>query len=206
MADLAMRRALRRALRRGLPVAALCGCLPAAPAASEPPAIVATNLAGPAGASIALACTPTGPELCFNAIDDNCNGVIDEGCGLQTGILQFTIAWGANPADVNLALVTPDGERAPDERTRSTPSGFHLDRDCPSEDGCGGQNVENVYFDGLEPPRGRYVVEITLADLHGADPPIRVRFGARLGARSVGFDLDLAPGEDAKKTFSFDLP
>ena len=45
-----------------------------------------------------------------------------------------------------------------------------------------------------------------LVDLHGADAPIKVRFGARLGTRTVGFDVDLSPGEDAKKTFAFDVP
>jgi hypothetical protein len=164
------------------------------------------NLAAPAGATLLEACTPTGPELCFNAIDDNCNGVIDEGCGLSTGLLQFTIAWAESGADVNLALVTPQGERVPEEHARSTTSGFHLDRDCPADDGCGGQNVENIYFDGLEPPRGRYVVEIALGDLHGENGPINVRLGARLGSRSVGFEVTLTPGEDARKTFSFEIP
>jgi tRNA (guanosine-2'-O-)-methyltransferase len=169
--------------------------------------VTATNLVAPAGTSLQQFCTPTGPELCFNAIDDNCNGVIDEGCGQPTGVLQFMVAWGASAADVNLAVTTPlNNERVPDERTRSTQSGFHLDRDCPGEDGCSGQNVENIYFEGLDPPRGRYGVEITLVDLHGVDPPVRVRFGARLGSRSVGFDVDLAPGDDSKKVFSFDLP
>jgi len=46
------------------------------------------------------ACTPTGPELCFNATDDNCNGIIDEGCGLRTGLVQFAIAWDEPKADV----------------------------------------------------------------------------------------------------------
>ena len=31
------------------------------------------------GAGLESTCTPTGPEICFNAKDDNCNGVIDEG-------------------------------------------------------------------------------------------------------------------------------
>ncbi len=192
-------------------IAVMCwllgGCAARLPAKIAPAAVVTTsNLAPPAGTTLSEACTPTGPELCFNAMDDNCNGVIDEGCGLQTGLLQFVIAWGTSPADVNLMVVTPQDERVPDERTRSTASGFHLDRDCPGEEGCSGQNVENIYFDGAEPPRGRYTVYITLADLHGTEPPVRVRFGARLGARSVGFDVDLAPGDNAKKTFSFDLP
>jgi ribosomal protein L35AE/L33A len=63
-----------------------------------------------------------------------------------------------------------------------------------------------VYFDGLEPPKGHYEAEITLVDLHGAEAPVKVRFGARLGARVVGFDVDLSPGQDAKKTLSFDVP
>jgi tRNA (guanosine-2'-O-)-methyltransferase len=181
-------------------------CAPAVLANRPDRPIDATNLAAPAGAALVQACTPTGPELCFNAIDDNCNGVIDEGCGVTTGLLQFTIAWNAAPADVNLVVTTPSRETVPSEHARSTPSGFHLDRDCPGEDGCGGQNIENVFFDGPEPPRGHYAVDIVLADLHGADPPVRVRFGARLGSRTVGFDVDLAPGDDARKTFSFDVP
>ena len=188
---------------------ALVACLSCAPRAAVPPPadIAASNLTAPAGATLAVACTPTGPELCFNAVDDNCNGVIDEGCGLQTGLLQFTIAWSAAAADVNLTLVGPGDERLPSGRDRSTKSGFHLERDCPGDDGCGGQNVENIYFDGQEPPRGSYEVDIVLADLHGADSPVPVHFGARLGSRTVAFDVSLAPGDDAqkKKAFTFVL-
>jgi tRNA (guanosine-2'-O-)-methyltransferase len=191
------------ALLAGLTVAA---CGPSAPAKGPSGHVEAVNLAAPPGTTLVQACTPTGPELCFNAIDDNCNGVIDEGCGVQTGLLQFTIAWGAATADVNLVVSTPAGEHVPSDRSRSTASGFHLDRDCPADDACNGQNVENVYFDGIEPPRGHYVVEIALVDAHGADPPIQVRFGARLGTRTVGFDVSVAPGDDSKKTFSFDVP
>ena len=184
----------------------LVSCGPGAPAKAPASKVAASNLAPPAGVTLVQACTPTGPELCFNAVDDNCNGVIDEGCGVQTGILQFAIAWPAAAANVNLVVVTPGDERVPSERGHSTASGFHLDHDCPADEGCNGQNEENVYFDGLEPPRGHYQVEISLVDLHGAEPPVRARFGARLGTRVVGFDVDLSPGDDAKKTFSFDVP
>lgn len=185
---------------------ALLSCGRATTAKTPASDIVTANLVAPAGATLLQACTPTGPELCFNAVDDNCNGVIDEGCGVETGLLQFMIAWSASTADVNLIVITPGAERIPNGRERATASGFHVDRDCPGEDGCGGQNVENVYFDGQEPPRGHYVVEIELVDLHGAAPPVAVHFGARLGGRTVGFDVSLAPGDDAKKTFAFDRP
>jgi len=149
---------------------------------------------------------PTGPELCFNAIDDNCNGVIDEGCGEETGVLQFTIAWGASPADVNLTLETPDHVRVHDPREPpSARGGCALDRDCPRSESCRGQNVENVHCDAPEPAPGHYVVDVALAQLNGADPPVKVRFGARLGGRTMGFPLELSP-DDAHKTLSFDVP
>jgi tRNA (guanosine-2'-O-)-methyltransferase len=151
-----------------------------------------------------MACTPTGPELCFNAIDDNCNGVIDEGCGVATGLLQFTAAWGESPADVDLVVTDPMQQKISDSN-RSTSTGFHLDQDCPGDgDACHGQNIENVYFEGTEPPRGHYTVEIKLADLHGAEVPVKVRFGARVGGRTFGADV-LLTREDDKKTFAFDL-
>jgi tRNA (guanosine-2'-O-)-methyltransferase len=192
--------------RARLLLLALVACAPQAPAKGPEATTEVTNVTGPAGVTLVAACTPTGPELCFNAVDDNCNGVIDEGCGEPTGLLQFTIAWAATAPDVNLVVITPAHERVPSERARATASGFHLDHDCPADDGCNGQNEEDVYFDGIEPPRGHYVAEISLVDLHGGDAPVRVRFGARLGSRVVGFDVDLSPGQDAKKTFSFDLP
>jgi tRNA (guanosine-2'-O-)-methyltransferase len=87
-------------------------------------------------------CTPSGPEQCFNATDDNCNGVIDEGCGVCTGPLQFTIAW----ADGLGRRESPRrrserGEVEKAKKQSSSPSGLVLDRDCPG-DGCAGQNVE----------------------------------------------------------------
>src|SRR5207248_45794 len=118
----------------------LAGC---APFASSPnrPSLAPVHIGAPAGVSLESACTPTGPELCFNANDDNCNGVLDEGCGMQTGPLQFMIAWGDSAADVDLVVTDPNGTRA-STGGRSGSATLHLERDCPS-DGCHGQNVEN---------------------------------------------------------------
>jgi hypothetical protein len=178
-----------------------------APAAHAPGTAgpVVANVTPPPGAALEQACMPTGPELCFNAVDDNCNGVIDEGCGEETGVLQFTIAWSSSSADVNLTLETPDHVKVQQPQAPPTPgSGCSLDRDCPRSEACRGQNVENIHCEAAEPMRGHYVVEITLARLNGAEEPVKVHFGTRLGGRTTGFDVDLST-EEAKRTFSFDV-
>jgi hypothetical protein len=195
---------LRRLVVGALAIASFIACGPSAPGAKqEATRLQPTHVEGPPGVTLEMACTPTGPELCFNAIDDNCNGVFDEGCGVATGIIQFTVAWGDNAADVDLELLGPKHEKISDA-ARSTPDGFHLDRDCPTDNACRDQNLENIYFDGLEPPRGRYAVDVRIADLHGADVPVKIRFGARVGGRTFGADVELSH-DDEKKSFSFDL-
>ncbi len=192
-----------------LAAAALVGCTTTPPKSAAGPEVHASNVAGPAHVTLQMACTPTGPELCFNAIDDNCNGVIDEGCGVGTGVLQFAIAWNDEAADVDLSVTDPAGSTV-NKRQRSTPLGLKLDRDCPgtaaSAESCGGQNTENVYLEGLDPRRGHYKVEVRLIDPHEAKPPIVVRFSARVGSSTFGADLSLAPGEGTdRKGFEFDL-
>ncbi len=165
--------------------------------------IAVSHIEAPYGVALIEACTPTGPELCFNAVDDNCNGVIDEGCGIATGPLQFTIAWGDNPADVDLHVTDPTGEIVDATHTNNGAERMRLDRDCP-KDACYGQNVDNVLWGGLDPPRGNYSVDIVVSDAHGATFPIPVRFGARIGSRSYGADV-LLDSKDDKKHFVFSL-
>src|SRR5215472_7912468 len=106
------------------------GCGPSREGTKAPGSnLSASHVTAPEGVELVMACTPTGPELCFNAVDDNCNGVIDEGCGLNTGVLQFVVAWGDSPANVDLRMTAPTGESVtPRQRAAG---GFHLDRDCP---------------------------------------------------------------------------
>jgi len=165
--------------------------------------IAVSHIEAPYGVTLVEACTPTGPEICFNAVDDNCNGVIDEGCGIATGPLQFTIAWGDNPADIDLRVTDPSGEFVDATHPTNGAERLRLDRDCP-KDTCYGQNIDNVLWAGLDPPRGSYTVDVILSDLHGATLPINLRFGARVGSRSYGADVTLDTKDD-KKHFVFTL-
>jgi tRNA (guanosine-2'-O-)-methyltransferase len=157
------------------------------------------------GAGLELSCTPTGVELCFDAIDNNCNGVLDEGCGLHTGILQFTIAWQEAEADVDLNVYDTSGELA--RVGEPTLDGLTKDRDCPRMNGeCQGQNVENVFLSEGDPKRGRYRVVVRLDKLNGATAPLKVRLGVRVGQRSYGMAMSLAPGQSTEEVeFKFTL-
>ena len=146
-------------------------------------------------------CSPTGPELCFNATDDNCNGIIDEGCGLHTGLVQFAIAWEEPRADVDLRLFDPSGELI--EVGRIAHSGLVKERDCPGRNNeCHGQNLENVYLSDGEPLRGEYRVRIRLEALGGENPPIHVAFGARVGPKTYSESVSLdAPEAERELLF-----
>ncbi len=180
----------------------LLSCIDAAGPVHGP--LDVANLTPPEGVGLESACVPTGPEICFNARDDNCNGVIDEGCGLHTGVLQFVIAWEAPEADVDLNVYDPTGEIA--RVGEPTSGGLMKDRDCPRAGECQGQNVENVYLAEGEPKKGHYKVVVHLEKLNGATAPVRVRLGVRMGPKSYGMVVDLSPGQGTEdKEFGFDL-
>ena len=178
----------------------LSACQPAAApsdAVAEGPALLGT-----VPSSLAQKpCSPSGPELCFNATDDNCNGIIDEGCGLHTGLVQFAIAWDEPRADVDLRLFDPSGELI--EVGRTARSGLVKERDCPGRNNeCHGQNLENVYLSDGEPLRGEYRVRIRLEALGGENPPIVVAFGARIGPKTYAQTLSLdAPEAERELVF-----
>ncbi len=148
-----------------------------------------------------IARVPTGPETCFDAQDNNGNGLIDEGCGIRTGIVQFAIAWDESTADVDLLVTDPKGELVDVGRVSS--AGLVKERDCPGKHlECHGQNFENVYLDGDEPKRGRYRVRIRLEPPLTEDGPVRVTFGARVGPRSYSAEIELTrPEEEREMTF-----
>jgi tRNA (guanosine-2'-O-)-methyltransferase len=144
------------------------------------------------------ACVPSGPERCFDARDDNCNGIIDEGCGVRTGVVQFAAAWDKSSADVDLDVIDPSGELA--EVGRATQSGLVKERDCPGTGNeCHGQNLENVYLEEGDAARGRYRVRIRLEKLGKDEPPVHVTLGARVGARTYSYEFQLTNPEEQRE-------
>jgi tRNA (guanosine-2'-O-)-methyltransferase len=136
-------------------------------------------------------CISRGVETCFDARDDNCNGLVDEGCGLPDGPLQILIAWEPPEADVDLEVFDPAGE--PALVGQPTAAGLVKDRDCPKEPNeCGGQNVEVVYLDGDRVPPGRYLVTLRL---HRPGPLLRdvtLRLGGHMGNDPLSGDYTLS--------------
>ena len=188
---------MRQAVVAILLVAA--GCLelprPKDAAVLEPKDVSASQL------TVESSCTPSGVERCFDALDDNCNGVIDEGCGLQTGILQFTIAW-AEHADVDLVVTGPDG--SPAQLGEPNEAGLVKERDCKGTEDCHGQTVENVFLAEGWPRRGRYRAVVKLEDARDVALPLRVRLSARIGQRVMTTIVTLEARRD-ERAFEFSL-
>jgi hypothetical protein len=143
------------------------------------------------------ACVVAGPEVCFNAWDDNCNGAIDEGCGVDGGLVQFAIAWESKGADVDLDVRDPTGALV--EVGRTAPSGLTRDRDCPGkDDGCGRLRYENVYLtDDSKLMRGNYRVTIRLEHAANWDDHVEVSLSARLVNRQFRKRVRLEHDNDA---------
>ena len=179
----------------GGPALAFCLLL-AACGASPPPAAALPEASG--NATLASATTATSPEVCANAADDNQNGLIDEGCGLSLGLVQFLAGWGAPKADVDLRVVDPNGDLI--EVGRVARSGLTKDRDCPGRGTeCQGKNLENVYLAEGEPLKGEYRLRLRLESLGGETPPIRVTLGARLGGASRSYEIQLETPESEQE-------
>jgi hypothetical protein len=141
--------------------------------------------------SVGQPCLATGLETCFNARDDNCDGLVDEGCGLASGPLQIVIAWDDADANVDLEVTDPNGEQAAVGRT--TAFGLTKDRDCPGNGmECGGQNFEVVVgvFDAL--PVGRYRVALELKQPLQPARLVHVWIGGQVGHDALRGEVDLS--------------
>ena len=174
------------------------------PGSGGPAAGPGGEVTPPPGIALETTCVTTGPELCFDAIDNNCNGLLEEGCGVNSGLVQVAAAWSEAEADVDLLVTDPNGELA--KPGSLTGAGLTKDRDCPGSDrACHGQNMENVYLEAdTDPAKGVYKVVVRLEKTGGAPLPIKVHIGARIGPRIYGLSVELGAQEE-EKAFSFRL-
>jgi len=110
--------------------------------------------------TIGYECKKGRPEAC-NALDDNCDGVIDEGCGYSTGSIQITLGWDTG-ADIDLYVTDPEGEMIYyNDKNRHSASGGYLDHDARGDCRKEQQNtqIENIYWETEQPPNGEYRIE-----------------------------------------------
>lgn len=137
-----------------------------------------------------VACVPTAMEVCADSVDNNCNGAIDEGCGVHTDVVHVALAWSEPDADLDLVVTDPMGQ--PVQVLEPTDLGLVKDRDCPGErDRCRAPNSESVYLVRQQIPRGTLQVHVRLTRLGASAQPVRARISARLGQRSYSATIEL---------------
>jgi hypothetical protein len=149
-------------------------------------------------------CVAPGAETCFNGIDDNCNGLIDEGCGIPSSPVMFAVAWDDRAADIDLLVTDPNNELI--EVGRIARSGLTKDRDCPGKrDNSCSANLETVYLTDKTPVSGPYQVTVRLERLGNDAPPVAADLGVLLGELSTSRTIALRYPEDERR-YSFELP
>jgi len=140
-------------------------------------------------------CNPNAGEAC-NGLDDNCNGIIDEGCGYSSGNIQITLAWGSG-ADLDMYVTDPTGYTISYSR-RNSPSGGHLDHDARGA--CvraqADATIENVYWDSPRPPSGTYRVEVHNYSGCRVSNVTPATLSIAVGGQVIGaYNVALRPGE-----------
>lgn len=151
---------------------------------------------------MALTCDPQSSEQC-NALDDDCDGRIDEGCGYGEGQLQLTLAWNS-AADIDLYLREPGGDVLSAQH-RQGATGGHLDHDGRGacDDSQAHPRIEDVVYRG-RPVSGEYIVEVhylmecNVAAGSASAGPTTVTLSASVGDELLGtFNATLSPNERA---------
>ncbi|MCB9595887.1 MAG: hypothetical protein H6719_24415 [Sandaracinaceae bacterium] len=172
----------------------MTGPQPQPPPPTSGGAGVRVSVGGVGITALAQSCNPNAAEAC-NGLDDNCNGVIDEGCGFSGGNIQVTLAW-TTGADLDLYVTDPTGYTISYSR-RQSPSGGVLDQDArgacvPSQ----GATIENVYWDSPNPPRGSYRVEVHNYSGCQVSNLTQGTLSIAVGGQVIGaYNVALRPGE-----------
>ena len=150
------------------------------------------------------ACTPAGKEVCGNAIDDDCDGEVDLGCGIASGALQWTLAWPTDD-DLDLHVIGPDGEEVFAGHPNGGASGLALDASCAGA-GCP-QRIENVTSPrDKKPVFGTYRAWVVVKKAMVSDDPSRTitgMLGGRIGGHSFRLPLSLVAQDGARINLAF---
>jgi tRNA (guanosine-2'-O-)-methyltransferase len=141
-----------------------------------------TSVAVPAGVTMIQAQCQQGTQEACNGLDDNCNGVIDEGCGYQGGNVQITVAWQSS-SDIDLHVTDPNNEEV-FYGHRNSASGAVLDRDANAACNQSPPTVENVYW-GTQPMPGQYRIRVVAYDMCGS-PSTPATVSISVGGRILG--------------------
>jgi hypothetical protein len=166
-----------------------------APEVMEPPVLVSIVPISTAE-EIPRDCTNPVEEKC-NALDDDCDGVIDDGCGYGGGLMQVTASWNTG-SDIDLYVTGPLGDTLSFQRP-STPSGGRVDHagrgDC--EPDMPNPRIENVRWVGERPIPGIYEVEIQYwGECITGGGPTEVTVSVAVGREIAGqYRHNLLPGE-----------
>jgi hypothetical protein len=98
-------------------------------------------------------------ETC-NALDDDCNGIIDDDCGYEGGDVQITVGWNSG-ADIDLYVTDPSGSTLfYNEQNKKSKIGGNLDHDARGDCRREQKNprIENAFWS--KSTRGHYKVEL----------------------------------------------
>ena len=156
-------------------------------------------------ATAAVSCKAGAREVC-NAIDDDCNGVIDDGCGYESGGVQITVSWNSG-ADIDLYVTDPSGETLYyNEQHAHSPVGGALDHsargDCRREQ----QNprIENAFWPS-PPPTGSYRIELHYFSPCDQGGATQVQLSLAVRKKVIGtYSFQLNP-EQRIEALSFDV-